>query len=304
MPLDTRGSKALWFFSGVFLCMGGLVIIAPAQAVPVAICFPALYTIWSARSRGLIPSWLAWCPLMLAAVPAFREGAMLCACLLLCGLVLERSLLKGRITAAVAVPTLIVSGAIVVSLLVGANAAQMGPRAMVADWVHSVMDEVVNFNAQMLDSGELMDFKMRRAGLEERLVNLYPGCMITSVLLLFAWVNALAAARSLRVQLSSWELPDAMVLVFILSAAATLVPQHAVRVVGMNALIVVAAVYFLQGMAIVTTFFRVRGWHPLWRGIIYVLIFFQVYMMIAISGLGLFDTWLQLRKKIRKGDEA
>ena len=71
---------------------------------------------------------------------------------------------------------------------------------------------------------------------------------------------------------------------------------------GFNLMIVVSQVYFFQGLAIVTAFLTGYNWSKVVRWVVYILIFSQIYIMIAVTALGLFDTWFNFRNRIRSSE--
>ncbi|GAB4167427.1 MAG: YybS family protein [Geothermobacteraceae bacterium] len=68
-----------------------------------------------------------------------------------------------------------------------------------------------------------------------------------------------------------------------------------VKVAGLNLLIVLLPAYFLQGMAIVAWFFARKGVPPFMRGAGYVLIALVNPLPLLVTGLGVFDLWVDFR---------
>ncbi len=77
-----------------------------------------------------------------------------------------------------------------------------------------------------------------------------------------------------------------------------LVPIDVIDSVGLNILIVCCLIYLLQGLAIVGFFFRRKRVPLLLRWLFYVLIAVQQYMVILVIAFGLFDIWVDFRKRI------
>jgi hypothetical protein len=75
--------------------------------------------------------------------------------------------------------------------------------------------------------------------------------------------------------------------------------------VGLNLLILVGQSYFFQGIAIVASFMTHNKWPGFLRWPLYIFILIQVYIMVIVAGIGLFDTWFDFRKMIRtpKGED-
>jgi len=75
-----------------------------------------------------------------------------------------------------------------------------------------------------------------------------------------------------------------------------LVPTLAAKMVGLNGLAVFMVIYFFQGMAVVAFFFQKKQIPRLARMVLYGLIAVQQLVMLAVIGVGFFDTWFNFRK--------
>jgi uncharacterized protein YybS (DUF2232 family) len=89
--------------------------------------------------------------------------------------------------------------------------------------------------------------------------------------------------------------PDMLVWVVIAAGFATLLPYADISRVAFNILLVIGFIYFLQGLAVVLTFFQ-RITVPVFARIFFwLLLFFQPYLVLAIAILGIFDIWGDFR---------
>jgi len=68
------------------------------------------------------------------------------------------------------------------------------------------------------------------------------------------------------------------------------------RQISVNVIIVLLPVYFLQGLAIVTHYFNRRQVPPILRGFGYVMITFLNPLPLIVTGIGVFDIWIDFRK--------
>jgi hypothetical protein len=75
-----------------------------------------------------------------------------------------------------------------------------------------------------------------------------------------------------------------------------LVPTFPARIVGLNGLLVYMVVYFFQGIAIVAFYFRKKQVPRVARLLFYGIIGVQQVVMLAVIGVGFFDTWFNFRK--------
>jgi len=93
----------------------------------------------------------------------------------------------------------------------------------------------------------------------------------------------------------SFRNPDPLVWVVIAAGFSMLLPQPDLQRAALNLLIVSGFAYFLQGLAIVLTFFQRISVPPLARFIFWLVLTFQPYLVVAISFLGIFDIWANFR---------
>ena len=108
MPLLNRGPKTLWIYTGVFLFMGVLVIVMTPQAVPLALCLPSIYCVFSERTAGINPVLVGLIPAVLIFIPPYFHSVVFYLCLLGCGVLLGRYVQRRNIGLAVVVPTCLI----------------------------------------------------------------------------------------------------------------------------------------------------------------------------------------------------
>lgn len=124
---------------------------------------------------------------------------------------------------------------------------------------------------------------------------------------LTVWVNLLAGRALFRIKetpfpdfgdLSAWKAPERLVWLLIAAGVMTLLPAERVSATGMNLLIVCSLVYLFQGLAIVSFFFQKKRVPMILRWLFYGLLLIQQYMLVIVIALGLFDLWVDFRKRI------
>lgn len=303
MPLTARGPKTLWFFTGVFLFMGVLVIVATARALPFALFLPALYTLFSERvSPYSKPLMLAAIPSVLIVMPGLMHSAILYITLIACGVLMRRFMSSRNAGLAVFVPSCLLFALFILSIAVMARQEGVQFQSVVARWVGDVMNQIALVYEQVLPSGDLAEFRINRPAMEARIADLFWGIVASSILTIM-WLN-LVISTGIRktVPLRSWKSPDWFVGFFILAGLFILVKYDIVRVLGLNLMIIVAQVYFFQGLAIIASVMTEHNWSKVIRWVIYILILSQIYIMIIVTALGLFDTWFNFRKMIRSSE--
>jgi len=136
------------------------------------------------------------------------------------------------------------------------------------------------------------------------MIGMLPALVIGSTLI-SVWVCLLTARPVLRRRglpfpdygaLDQWRAPEMLVWGAIASGVLLLLPNLAAKTVGLNGLAVLTIVYFFQGMAIVAYFLQKKQVPRIARVVLYGLIALQQILMLAVAGVGFFDTWFNFRK--------
>ncbi|MGC9323728.1 MAG: DUF2232 domain-containing protein [Desulfomonilia bacterium] len=300
------GKRPLWIFTGVFLIMCSLVVVSLPNALPVAVCLPAIYCIFSERFTSLHPLGVAALPLVLMVAPQFFTGGLIYASLLVCGIMMCRFVRTGHPTLAVSAPSAFILALLAINIMVHAAHRGVGPGEIINVWVGKMLSEAAGMYEGVMSAGNLQEFKMNLPALKLRIVTVFPA-MVGSTVVFCMWINLLIISRSKNgLNLMQWRCPDWVVAFFILAGVCTLLPYATLRAAGLNLLIMIIQIYFFQGIAIVSFFMAEHSWVRFVRWTIYILIVTQVYIMITVSTIGLFDTWFNFRERIRnapKGEE-
>jgi hypothetical protein len=141
------------------------------------------------------------------------------------------------------------------------------------------------------------------AGDVERLLErLLPGLMVANMGLV-AWLNVVLA-RQISFALSwgepspplyHWTVPVWVIFMLLGAGFLLLVPVSWVRFAGVNLVLVLAIIYFTQGVAVVATWFHRLGIPRPLRVLGYPLLFLNPVIFLIIT-LGLMDLWLDFRR--------
>ncbi len=132
-----------------------------------------------------------------------------------------------------------------------------------------------------------------------------PGLVGVLTILAAAAIAALAMALAARTvgtatPAFTWTLPEGMVWAFIAAAGATLAPWHPWYLIGLNALLVLMALYFLQGLSIVGFFFRrlELPWYLRWLAALVAVVWPPLTLLVVAGtiAVGLFDVWVAFRR--------
>jgi len=172
----------------------------------------------------------------------------------------------------------------------------------------STEQAVVLYGKQGLTPEELEQFTqaVRQAG--ALIANVFPALILVAL----GTIAALNMTIILRIRsrhlpdipepesLLSFRNPELLVWVLIAAGFAVLVPEPQVSRVGLNLLVVFGFIYFLQGLAVVLTFFKRISVPSLARIIFWLALAFQPYLVLAIAIFGLFDIWGDFRTPKQK----
>ena len=136
------------------------------------------------------------------------------------------------------------------------------------------------------------------------LVRILPSLAIASTLFV-AWTN-LIAARPIMARrgvycpdfgpLNHWRAPEPLVWGVIGCGLIVLIPDMGIRLIGVNGLLVLLTVYFIQGIAIVSFYFEKKRLPRTIRVVLYTMIALQQFFLLIVICIGLFDMWINFRK--------
>lgn len=93
-----------------------------------------------------------------------------------------------------------------------------------------------------------------------------------------------------------WELPEPLVWAFIASAALFLTGMPWPRLVGLNGLIMLLGLYFLQGLSIAVFLFRRFQLPRVLAALSVIVLLLQPFFTLLVAGVGLFDVWCAFRR--------
>ena len=117
-------------------------------------------------------------------------------------------------------------------------------------------------------------------------------------LLVQRWVMGLSGIQGPGPKvLRTWGLPYPWVWVTIMGGVLTVLPVGGLGWIGVNLLIVMGTLHFLQGIGVLSTFFHNRDVPAFIRGIFYFLVCFQQVVLLGVIILGMFDIWFDFRKR-------
>jgi len=136
------------------------------------------------------------------------------------------------------------------------------------------------------------------------LIRIIPALAIASTLFII-WTSLMLAKPLLKTKnlfypdfglLNLWKTPEYLVWIAIACGILILIPNKAVRLMGINGILILMTIYFFQGMAIVSFHFEKKQFPRLLRFFLYSLIVIQQVILLIVVILGFFDIWFNFRK--------
>jgi len=137
---------------------------------------------------------------------------------------------------------------------------------------------------------------------------LIPGALV-ALSALFLWVIFLFFRRifsswsyaSGYKNLTSWQSPEILIWGVVFSLGALIFEGRPIKILALNALLVLGTVYFFQGLAILVHYLHQRGLGPFSRlfGYLMFLLFFKAIALLMVT-LGFIDVWADFRKLKQK----
>lgn len=184
----------------------------------------------------------------------------------------------------------------------------IAPWRTVETYVAAMIEENLKLYAQMNISDEQIQMIRENAPqLTHFFTGIFPALALSGIVLT-VWVNLLAGRRLFHWSginfpdfgdLAAWKAPERLIWIVIIGGGLLFVPMEGTTVVGMNLLIVSGLIYLFQGLAIAAFFFRQKQVPKMFRLLFYGLIMVQQYMLIVLIFFGLFDMWVDFRKRIK-----
>ncbi len=305
--LDLTRAAAL---AAAFFLLGGVI---PVLGAPVMLCAPVPILIHAlARSR-----------------PYRRLAVVLALTLILIGLIagpvqgLGFALSLGLATALIAVMIrrqwsfeLIVStttaamlAAVTTALLVWA-----GSPAALARQLHHSVAAAMSQSATMYEKLGMSRTESRQISdrMLEVTAQLLPAlaAMLGAVTLLVnlglvaRWLGKEKIGYPLFRGLVTWRTPDWLIWLLLATGFGMFLPLEAVRLAAINGFVLVAAIYFCQGLAIIAYYLQMLAMPRIVRGTIYVIALLQPVLAALVCLAGVFDMWIDFRRLKPPSQEA
>jgi len=169
--------------------------------------------------------------------------------------------------------------------------------------ISSSLDQALSIYEKGGVTGEDLDLiKQSMKTVADLLYRLYPA-FVTMMLIVMAGCNlallkrtTATATLSLNIgDFAKYKNPDMLVWLLIASGFSLLIPSQLSTTPALNILMIVALLYFLQGMAVVGTIISRQSYAKVLRIGLYVTLVLQPYLAIVLAAVGLCDLWVDFR---------
>jgi len=190
-------------------------------------------------------------------------------------------------------------------VLVYSSTTAAGLGQLVSDYVRRNLEASLQLYVNMgVPADTIRPIEDALDGIQYVLVRIVPALSVSAGLFL-SWTSLLLARPLLRRyrlycpdfgRLNLWKAPEALVWSVIGCGLMLMIPEHTVKLFGINGLLILMTVYFFQGIAIISFYFEKKHFPRLLRIVLYSLIALQQIVLLIVVGLGFFDMWLNFRK--------
>ena len=104
--------------------------------------------------------------------------------------------------------------------------------------------------------------------------------------------------------LARWSTPEWLIWVLLTTGFGLFIPVDALSTIALDLFVCVAAVYFCQGLAILSFYFKVLAMPAAARGLIYFVTIVQPVLAALVCAVGIFDLWIDFRRLKPPSQEA
>ena len=158
------------------------------------------------------------------------------------------------------------------------------------------------FNEADIPPAELENLKEALQRMTEFMSDVYAGLVIAvSMFMLLAMVFVVNVLGRGRIDIPGprfmkWKAPEPMIWLLIFAGFLVFFFDGALRLFALNLLVILLPVYFLQGLAVVDSFFQRKALSPIFRTVGYVLVILVNPLPLLVTCIGVFDLWVDFRK--------
>lgn len=190
-----------------------------------------------------------------------------------------------------------------VGFFVYCSVSDSSVQQLISSEISGSLNQAISIYEKSGVKGEDLELvRQSMATAADLLQRLYPA-LVTAMLVVVAGFNLAllkksAAKMNVSVcidDFSSFRNPDHLVWALILAGFSLLLPTSLATTPALNILLIVALLYFIQGMAVISALFARHPVPVLVRILLYAMLFIQPYLLAVVACIGLFDLWIDFR---------
>ncbi len=193
-----------------------------------------------------------------------------------------------------------------VALAIAGTRKNLSPLDVVYAYVMENLEQAARIYGQVggVDPEKAGEFQEYLKALKQGISLVYPSLMVVGSAFV-VWLNVILSRplfrkRNLEVPdfgaLDRWQSPELMVWGLIAAGFSLFLSFSPLRLIAVNALVIMLAIYFFHGLSIVLFYLNKYRVPPWMRLGVYALIVLQQVLAIGVTMAGLFDQWLDLRR--------
>ena len=303
-------AAALRSGAAAFGAVGSFILFAAYMVIPLAGFFSGLLAPFPAaffrlrHGRGTALIITLGAATLLTAVFGIQTGSLY---LLQCGaiaLLMPELLLRGYGTArTMAWTTAINLAALALAALAFSMTSGQNIHGLAVHEINASLTQASAIYEQAGVKGDdLAVLKQSMAMVASLLTRIYPA-LLTILLAIMTGCNLAlvrrAAART-GIELANGDFNafrnlDTLIWLLIAAGFAMLAGHPIITVPALNVLVIVTALYFLQGLAVILTVITRQSFSGLLRVMLFMMLLFQPYLAALVAVLGIFDLWGDFR---------
>lgn len=203
-----------------------------------------------------------------------------------------------------------VAGAVIATVaiaIVAVLASEGRFDQIVSQVIQTEVDQAMQIYREAgFDESQLQELQSVVDGLATFIQQSFYGLFVAGVLAIqFLCLALLQRLKKNYYQISgmpfaNWRLPAGLIWVLIVSGFAMVAPVEQLALIGRNLLAILLPLYFLQGLAVVSNFLQRKAYSPVLKGLVYALLFILNPLPLIITGVGVFDLWIDFRQPRKK----
>jgi len=302
--LNSRIFAVLIGMAGSFILFAAYLVIPPAGIFSGLLApFPAAYFRFRhGRGTGVII--ILGATAAMTAYFGLSSGTFF---LVQCGLIallLPELLLRGFSAAraivwtTAAIVAMLTAAVVFFSISSGQNVHQMA----VAEIQKSVAQAVAIYEKSGVKGDELAVLKQTMATAADLVIRMYPALVTITLIGMIAFNLALlkrfTAGMGFTLNIDEFRAyrnPDILVWGLIAAGFALLADNSAITTPAINALAIIVVLYFLQGLAVLSTVIARQSIAGVLRTGLFIMLLLQPYLAALVAAIGIFDLWGDFR---------